>query len=1367
MTLVVSSTTETMSIYVNGTLEATTTGLTGDVSTLYSASNTTEGGYIGKSVWGGDPYLNATVDDFRVYNTALTGAQIAAIAADAPVSPATATPVTVSTAPGTAPTLPSTVDVPMTDGTNQVLPVTWNSIDPSSYAASGTFTAAGTTSTTPSLTTTATVDVLPQPTLTGSADSGASVASGASVSLNWPAQDGATAYTLSRSTTSGTGYQQVYSGTGTSYTDTGLSLGTNYYYILSYSAAGGVDSVNSAELNVKTETVVVGPPTVTASPDLQPYEVDLSWSAVQYADSYNVYRSDTADGTYALVGNTTAASYKDTDVNQGSTYYYEVSSVNDAGEGQLSPAVAAQTAVDTVPPTTITSPAQTDSTITLTWTPVAAATSYSLYRTTTSGSGYSLVYSGPAANFTDTDLITGTKYYYAVTYTDSLGTSIYSKDLAVSTVAVKVPAPSVISENGSYTEAVVIGWNSVVGATSFNLYRSASATGTYALITSASGNSYKDTGLTAGTAYYYELTSVNAAGESAPSKPFKASTDPGTSTVFTNKVNSYDDDGNLIDGSGAIIQVGNTYYRYSGGSGTFGVDVYSSTDLIHWQFVNQVLGDNSLGENGLPAPDLNPSTGNHFERIQVIYDAATSEYVMLMHYENANYTLAEVGSAFSPTPTGDFTWDHAFAPAGLDSRDMTAFVDSDGTGYIISATDTNSKLSLFQLTPDDLSVAKQMYNIYGGPNSGSDYAGREAPALVKSNGYYYLVTSEASGWYPSPAMYSVAQADSLADTTAASWTGDTNIDASGGWDGGGEAYYLGNRNDFGGQDNGILPVTGTHGTSYLLLSDTLEPQLSTDGGPMWLPLRLSGGTANVDYSATINIDAATGEVSNIYPGGLLSQGKPTSVSSAGTTDSDGNVNANGFDGSYANDGNYNTEWIAANANYPAWWEVDLGQESVINDVQLSWWMIGGSEATEEYTISVSDDNVNWTTAYSNLSDTQYGFNDSPIPSAEGRYVRVTVYSAPTQNKGTTWYTPQIYEAKVYGTTAPNSATTTTPDSNGNYTLPVPANIDNYPATGDYTMNLGPVSVDYPTADLLANLGDGTLTAGNDTVPSATLTAIGKLAASGSTTADAFRLSLDAADGTTVTSLGTPAPVTVNLTPAQATTLSGTGTPALFYYDPSTNSLTPVSATFDLANATVTYSAATLGTYAIELTGAPPSFTVKKAPAVSGKAKVGSTLTTAAGTYSVTGVTTTYQWLRNGVPIQGATAATYTVTPTDYQTTLSAQVTASKTGYTSVTTTSAATAAVAAGTFTVTTKPVIQGTAVVGSTLTTTAGTYSLTGVTTTYQWLRNGAPIQGATAATYTVTSADSKTKLSVQVAASSPGYNSLTTTTAQTAKVS
>jgi len=54
-----------------------------------------------------------------------------------------------------------------------------------------------------------------------------------SVSLSWDAVNGATGYKLYRSV-SGSEYEPVYSGTATSYTDSGLTKGQDYYYAVTY-----------------------------------------------------------------------------------------------------------------------------------------------------------------------------------------------------------------------------------------------------------------------------------------------------------------------------------------------------------------------------------------------------------------------------------------------------------------------------------------------------------------------------------------------------------------------------------------------------------------------------------------------------------------------------------------------------------------------------------------------------------------------------------------------------------------------------------------------------------------------------------------------------------------------------------------------------------------------------------------------------------------------------------------------------------------------------------------------------------------------------------------------------------------------------
>jgi hypothetical protein len=177
------------------------------------------------------------------------------------------------------------------------------------------------------------------------------------------------------------------------------------------------------------------------------------------------------------------------------------------------------------------------------------------------------------------------------------------------------------------------------------------------------------------------------------------------------------------------------------------------------------------------------------------------------------------------------------------------------------------------------------------------------------------------------------------------------------------------------------------------------------------------------------------------------------------------------------------------------------------------------------------------------------------------------------------------------------------------------------------------------------------------------------------------------------------------------------------------------------------------------------FTATPVPKISGTAKVGYRLTAVPGTWSPGPVTLRYQWYRSGVAISGATGSTYLLGAADLGKRMTARVTGSRAGFTSVAKLSAATAAVVRGTLTAPT-PKVTGTARVGYRLTASPGTWGPSPVTLRYQWLRNGVAVSGATYSTYVVNKADRGRRLSVRVTGSKAGYTTVSRTSAQTALI-
>lgn len=285
---------------------------------------------------------------------------------------------------------------------------------------------------------------------------------------------------------------------------------------------------------------------------------------------------------------------------------------------------------------------------------------------------------------------------------------------------------------------------------------------------------------------------------------------------------------------GGVVKVGQYYYwfgenRNADNSFRY-VSAYRSTDLKTWEFRNHVL-----------TQATDPELGSaNIERPKVMYNSATGQFVMWMHKESStDYGEARAAVAVSSTVDGDYTWRGSFRPLGHMSRDITTFVDTDGAGYMISAANENADLHVYRLTSDYTAVESQVQKLWAGQS-------REAPAVFKRDGVYFLLTSGATGWSPNQQKYGTAT------SMTGAWSGLKDVGDS-------TAYRS--------QTAYVLSVQGTQGTSYLYMGDRWGNSMGgtvNDSRYVWLPLTFpTGTTMTMDYSPNITVDTTTGTVAGM------------------------------------------------------------------------------------------------------------------------------------------------------------------------------------------------------------------------------------------------------------------------------------------------------------------------------------------------------------------------------------------------------------------------------------------------------------------------------------------------------------------------
>ncbi|MEM9066769.1 MAG: glycoside hydrolase family 43 protein [Planctomycetota bacterium] len=352
-----------------------------------------------------------------------------------------------------------------------------------------------------------------------------------------------------------------------------------------------------------------------------------------------------------------------------------------------------------------------------------------------------------------------------------------------------------------------------------------------------------------------------AAGTEAESVDASNSIRPGAVWMDTN--------GEPINAHGGGILTHDGFYYWYGEhkgkrhSAEVGIRVYRSTDLSNWENAGVVL---PVSDD----PTSEITSGCVMERPKVLYNEHTGKFVMWFHLElkGHRYNAARTGCAIADTPTGPFRYlgstrpnagrfpvgassemreqiisnrgagpepepsapksekaDWFFARdfyGGQMARDMTLFLDDDGTAYHIFAAEENYTLHIAELDETFTRHTGRFMRFFPGGH-------REAPALFKRNGRYHLITSGCTGWAPNAAQHAVA------DSIWGPWeiTGNPCV---------GE----GSNKTFRSQSTFVLPVVNKQ-DAFVFLADRWNRDNLADSRYLWLPIEFEGDKPTIRF----------------------------------------------------------------------------------------------------------------------------------------------------------------------------------------------------------------------------------------------------------------------------------------------------------------------------------------------------------------------------------------------------------------------------------------------------------------------------------------------------------------------------------------
>ncbi|MGD0649829.1 MAG: fibronectin type III domain-containing protein [Verrucomicrobiia bacterium] len=444
----------------------------------------------------------------------------------------------------------------------------------------------------------------------------------------------------------------------TSYSDTGVSADTRYWYRVRAYKNGG----DSAYSNQASATTPPPPPSSLTATAISTNQINLSWTDNSNTESsFKIERAPDSSGapgvwTQIATVSSNVTAYSDTPLSPNTKYWYRVRASSGSGDS----AYSSQTSATTLPlppaaPSSLTASTVSSNQISLSWTDNSGnEDGFKIERAPDIGgvpgawTQIATVGSNVTA-YSDLTASADTKYWYRVRAYNTGGDSTYSNQANATTPPL---APSALTATAVSTNQINLSWaDNSNNEDGFKIERApdnGGVPGAWAEITTVGANvtNHSDTELLPNTTYWYRVRAYNGGGNSDCSNEVSATTPLAPPSGLT---------ATTVSSS----QINLSWADNSGDEDGFKIE--RSTDGTNFTQIAQVLANTTSYRNTGLFPDT-----THYYRVQA-YNSVTS----------SDYSGVTVTNTSALCPPAIVVWEgYATPPIGL-----TGVVAVSGGGY--------------------------------------------------------------------------------------------------------------------------------------------------------------------------------------------------------------------------------------------------------------------------------------------------------------------------------------------------------------------------------------------------------------------------------------------------------------------------------------------------------------------------------------------------------------------------------------------------------------------------------------------------------------------------------------------------------------